>query len=319
MVGIIDFEVRFPSARASVAKMHAASGVSIADIMAITHCDGFPVLADNEQEWQLAVQSCRTMLARNRVVPTMIGNVIYAGSGEWETPFWSPAAKAANELSINDAHCFEVTNFCNAATAAVQIAADKIALGRTSYVLVLLGDRLSQLVDHGDPDSKMLFNFGDASAAVLLGQEDLTFKLLHSAMRTDPSWCDYYCGEREEYRVLMRRRGRRQGLANAYIEAFSALVADTLAALDKKTDDIAYFLINQGDKGMHERLLQTLGIRADKSVFNYDRLGHMGTPDTLIALQEVLTYKRMKTGDLILLATSGMGFSWGITALEYVK
>lgn len=316
MGGIADFEICFPSARASVQDMHEQSGVSLAQILEITHCPDFPVLAEHEQAWELAVEAARPVLKRTAVPLDAIGQVIYAGSGEWDVPFWSPAAKVAQELGIHRAHCYEVTNFCNGGMTALQIAADKIDLGRTEHALVVIGDRLSQLVDYADPDSKALFNFGDAAAAVLLSADAAAFRLAHSAMRTDPSWADYYSGELADDRVLMRRRGHRDGLAAAYVENFTALVGETLAALDTTMSEIAYFLINQGDRSMHERVLNALGFPAERSVFNYHRFGHMSGVDTLIGLQELAARHRLRCGDLVLLATSGMGFSWAVTALE---
>jgi len=296
--------------------MHAASGVPVADILEITHCDSFPVLGEHEHSWQLALDAARTVLKRTGVEPQAIRQVIYAGAGEWEVPFWSPAAKVASELGIENAHCFEVTNFCNAGMAAARIAADRIALDG-GYALVLVGDRLSRMVDYGDPEAKALFNFGDASGAILLGGDDCAFKLLHSAMRTDPSWSDYYFGERRDDRVVIRRATHRAGLATAYVENFTSLLKGTLSALGRELSDFAYLLINHGDKSMHERLLDAIGLPRDKSVFNYHRLAHMGSADTLIALHDLVNGRRVAQGDLILLATSAMGFSWGITALEY--
>jgi len=297
--------------------MHAQSGVSVAKILEITHCDDFPALGRNEKAWELALKAARSVIERTKVSPAMIRQVIYAGSGEWDTPFWSPAAKVAQQLGIDRAHCFEVANFCNAGMTALQVASDKIALGYADNVLVLVADRLSQMVDYSDPDSKELFNFGDAAAAILLARDRCIFRLLHSAMRTDPAWSDYYAGERRMGRVAIRRKSHHKGLATAYVENFSSLVDDTLATLERKMSDVAYFLINQGDKRMHERLVHTLGIPPEKSVYNYHRLGHMGGSDTLIALQDLLAEQKLQHGDLILLATSAMGFSWGITALEY--
>ncbi|MGH3569307.1 MAG: 3-oxoacyl-ACP synthase III family protein [Pseudonocardia sp.] len=297
--------------------MHTQSGVSVADILKVTHCDGFPALGENESAWELALQAARSVLERTKVSPAAIRQVIYAGSGEWDTPFWSPAAKVAQQLGIDRAHCFEVANFCNAGMTALQVASDRIELGYADNILVLVGDRLSQMVDYSDPDSKELFNFGDAAAAILLARAGCTFRFLHSAMRTDPDWSDYYAGEHRADRVAIRRQSHRAGLAAAYVENFSSLVDDTLAMLEKKMSDVAYFLINQGDRRMHERLVCTLGIPPEKSVFNYHRLGHMGGSDTLIALQDLLAEQKLQHGDLILLATSAMGFSWGITALEY--
>lgn len=317
MPGIIDFSVRFPSGVLKVPDLQSASGVPLPEILEITHTETIPVLGDHEQAWELAADAGRDVLERCGVDPRSVGYVLYAGSGEWDLPFWSPAAKVAAELDIRRAHCFEVANFCNATMTAVQLAADKIALGRAEHVLVLSGDRLAGLVDHGDPDSKPLFNFGDAPAAILLGAHGVRFEVTHSAMRTDPAWADYYSGEIAEDRIYMRRRGHRKGLGDAYVRNFVELVSETLGELELPLGEIAFLLMNQGDRGMHERLLDTLGVPREKSVFSYDRLGHMGGSDPFIALRGLLDEHRLSDGDTVLVASSGMGFSWGVTALRY--
>jgi 3-oxoacyl-[acyl-carrier-protein] synthase III len=315
--GIVDFDVCFPSATADIHDMHAASGVAVADIAAITHTESFPVLAEDEQSWRLAHRAAVRLLDRVPVPRAAIRQVMYAGSGEWDTPFWSPAARVAHELGIGNAHCFEIANFCNAGLTAIRLATESGCPRSGEYTLVLMGDRLSRMVDYGDPGSKDLFNFGDAGAAVLLARHDPAFRVLHSEMRTDPSWSDYYLGETRDGRTVIRRGPRRRGLADAYVANFVHLVAETLKALDRDIRDVCHFLINQGDRRMHERVIGELGIPAERSVFNYDRLGHMGGADTLIALRDLVDRGVLRKGDLILLAASAMGFSWSITALEF--
>ncbi|WP_030491114.1 3-oxoacyl-ACP synthase III family protein [Micromonospora chokoriensis] len=315
MAAIVDFEVRLPSGHADVRDMQQASGLALAEILEITHAEQFPVLDEYETAWELAAEAAGTVLKRSGVPPADVDLVLYAGSGEWDRPFWSPAARVAAELGIERAHCFEVSNFCNAAMTAVQLAADKVSLGRARHALVLIGDRLSQLVDYQDPESKALFNFGDAPAAVLVGR-DGPLELLHSQMRTEPEWADYYSGDIEDDRVVMRRRGHRRGLGDAYLRNFVELTNDTLFTLDLAPADVRYFLINQGDRNMHERVLEALGIAAQRSVFNYHRYGHMGGSDPFIALGQLMDEGRLSPGDVVLVASSGMGFSWGVTALR---
>ncbi len=114
---------------------------------------------------------------------------------------------------------------------AVRLLSTAGALDENTYALVLVGDRLSRMVDYRDPDSKALFNFGDAAAAVLLGGGPSRFRVVHSAMRTDGSWADYYAGELTDGRVLIRRAEHRKGLGEAYVRHFTALVDETVAAL----------------------------------------------------------------------------------------
>ncbi|ASW54771.1 3-oxoacyl-ACP synthase III family protein [Plantactinospora sp. KBS50] len=317
MAGIVDFEIRLPDGRARTAEMSRRSGLAEPDILKITHCAEWPALGPGEYAWSLATEAARALLDRTGIGPAAIDRVVYAGSGEWDVPFWSPAAKVAAELGVTGAHCFEVTNFCNASALAYRVGMREIDAGAARHVLVLLGDRLSQLVDYADPDSRHLFNFGDAPAAVLLGADGERFGYRHGELLTDPSWSDYYQGELDDFQVLMRRRGRRPGLSDAYLTNYLAVLSATLERLGVGLGDVRFLLVNHSDRNVHQRLLDALALPAERSVFNYHRYGHMGGADTLLALDDLLAADRLAKGDLVLLASSGMGFSWGVTALEF--
>jgi 3-oxoacyl-[acyl-carrier-protein] synthase-3 len=316
VTGILDLEVRYPGGRVDVRELHAASGLPEEDLLAVMRNPGFAALGAGETAWETARDAAAALLERTGVRPEQIGQVLWAGSEQYDHPFWSPAAKVAAELGIGRAHCFEVANFCNGGAVALRVAADRLDAVGAGHTLVLVADRLTRLVDYTDPEAVDLFNFGDAAAAVLLTAGPGAYTLRHSAFRTDPSWADYYRGEQRDGRVVIRREPHRRGLAAAYVENFTALVGETLKALDAEIDDVACLLVNHGDHEMHERLLGELGLDPHRTVRNYDRLGHMGGADTLIALDRLRTERRLRRGDLVLLATSAMGFSWGITALE---
>ncbi|RCG27276.1 3-oxoacyl-ACP synthase [Sphaerisporangium album] len=315
--GLVDFEVAFPQGRMTVQQMHEWSGVSIPEILEITHCQEFPVLGPDEQAWELAVDAAATTLDRTGTDPGSISRVIYAGAGYWDAPAWSPAAKVADELGITRAHCFEVTNFCNALTVGMRIAVDGLTPGSDERVLVVAAERFAHAVDRRDPDSKGLFNFGDAASAVLVGGSHHSFAYLGSSARTDPQWCDYFIGDYHDTGVYTRRRGHRKGLSDTYVNNFVTLVGDTLDEIGRKQDDVRFLLINQNDKNIQDRLLTTLDLPPERSVYNHSELGHMGCSDTLIALRRLWDGGALDTGDLVLLATSGAGFSWSVTALEY--
>jgi 3-oxoacyl-[acyl-carrier-protein] synthase-3 len=317
VIGIVDLEFEFPKSSISVPEMHRISGRSEAEILDWTVCSEIPVFGEFEQAWQLVSTVAATVLDRAGVAPGDIGQVIVAGSGDWDHPAWSPASKIAAELGAFGAHCFEVVNFCNAAAVAMQIAVDSIAAGRTRYALVLVGEQGSRGVDYADPDSLELFNTGDCAAALLLGASDVAFELLWSRSRTDPNLSDYFVGEHEDGRVVTRRRARHLKLPLTYLRNYETLTAEALSALGMDIQQIRYLLVNQVDRRIHERLMTKLGIPEGKTVFNYSRFGHMGCADTFIALAELRYEQRLRHGDVVLLATSGAGFSWGVTALRY--
>ncbi|EXU63685.1 3-oxoacyl-ACP synthase [Streptomyces sp. PRh5] len=319
MAAILDFEVIYPSGRITVSKMAEESGLTENDIRALTVCEGFPVLADGEHEWELALRAAQVVLERAAVPLSAIRTVIYAGTGEWDIPFWSPAAKVAHELGIEGAYCFEIVNYCNAVTAAIQYGTDQVDARPDGYVLVLGGDRVSTMLDYSDPGAKELFNQGDAASAVLISASGQGIaEMLGAKMRTDPSWCDYYTGVREGEQLIIRRHGLRDGLGEAYLENFTGLIRELLSSLGKNPTDISYLLVTHGDRRVHQRLLSAMELPTTKSVFNYEHLGHMGGADTLIAMNDLISDGRLRCGDLVLHATSALGFSWGVMAMEYV-
>ncbi|MGW1840186.1 3-oxoacyl-ACP synthase III family protein [Streptomyces sp. NPDC002067] len=316
-VGVLDLDVRFPEGRITVQQMHEASGLPLPDILNITSgTETIPVLGPDETAWEITRDAAEAVLARSGVPRSRITHVIYAGSGVWDRPAWSPAAKIAHELGIDRAHCFELGNFCNAGMAALQIAAEKSAL-YGGHVLLLLGDRLGRLVDYRDAATRPLFNAGDAGAALLVGPGDIRYRHLTSAMRTDASWADFWAGEDGPDGPSFRRAGTREGLGQVYLDNFVALTDEVLGTLGRKRGDIGHLVINQGDRNIQKRLLDALDVPEENSVFTYGRLGHMASADTVICLTELAQRRTLRHHDLILVASSGMGFTFGITALEY--
>jgi 3-oxoacyl-[acyl-carrier-protein] synthase-3 len=315
--GIVDFAVAFPESRMTVDEMHERSGVSVAEILEVTQCSEIPVLGEDEQAWELAAEAASVALERTGTAPDDISRVIYAGAGYWDAPAWSPAAKVADELGITGAHCFEVTNFCNAFTLGLRLAVEGLAPGADERTLVVAAERFAGAVDRTDPDSKALFNFGDAATAAVVAESDYSFAYLGTSARTDPDWCDYFVGDYHQTGVHTRRRGRRKGLADAYVANFVTLTGETLKLVGNDLADVRYLLVNQNDKAVQDRLLGELDLPLERSVFNHTKYGHMGCSDTLIALRGLADEGALEDGDLVLLATSGAGFSWSVTALRH--
>ncbi|WP_420719020.1 3-oxoacyl-[acyl-carrier-protein] synthase III C-terminal domain-containing protein [Streptomyces sp. NRRL S-646] len=62
-----------------------------------------------------------------------------------------------------------------------------------------------------------------------------------------------------------------------------------------------------------------VGVHAEgpsRSVFQYDRDGHLGGAAPFLALDELEREGRIASGDLVVVATAGSGFTWGVTAIR---
>ncbi|WP_304452169.1 3-oxoacyl-ACP synthase III family protein [Nocardiopsis sp. YSL2] len=313
-MGIADFAIEIPTHKVSVDEMSRQSGQDVDKLTEIIPAGRISVLAPDQTSWSIGRDAAAKLLAQNPVPRDEIGLVVYAGSSEWGTPFWSPAAKIALELGIHNAHCYELSNFCNAGTAALAIADEQVRAGKHGAALVIISDRLSQLVDYSTGYVE-LFNFADGAAAVLVAPE-ARYEVRASALRTDPVWVDYYYGELAGGRVRVERTAKRDGLGEAFTENFTSLTRSVLEEAGVSADEVAYYLVTHGNQDLHRDYLDAMGAGPDRSVFNYDADGHMGGVDPLIALESLERDGRLSAGDVVVIATAGSGFSWGVMAVE---
>ncbi|MEW2296402.1 3-oxoacyl-[acyl-carrier-protein] synthase III C-terminal domain-containing protein [Streptomyces sp. NPDC006743] len=316
-MGIADYALAMPGGKRSVDEVARASGVDPGKLERVLPSGKFSVLAEGETSWGLGRAAAARLLERNPVRPEEIGLVLYAGSSEWGTPFWSPAAKIAQELGITDAHCYEVSNFCNAGMVAVKLADDQVRAGTHQYALVVVADRLSELVEYGTGYVE-LFNFADGAAAVLLTADPAqsAYDVLGAAHHTDPRWVDAYYGQLKDGEVKVERGDKLDGLGEAFLDNFTTLTHRVLKDIGRQVADVAYFLVTHGNQETHRDYLAALGVDASRSVFQYGLDGHLGGADPLAALEELERDGRIGPGDLVIVATAGSGFTWGVTALR---
>jgi 3-oxoacyl-[acyl-carrier-protein] synthase-3 len=303
-----------PSGKRSVTEVSRESGYGVEKLGHILPSGKFSVLAEGETSWGLGRDAAARVLARNPVPLDEIGLVLYAGSSEWGTPFWSPAAKIALELGIGQAHCYEVSNFCNAGMVAVKLADDQVRAGTHKHALVIIADRLSQLVEYGTGYVE-LFNFADGAAAVLVSA-DARYEVLGGAHHTDPRWVDSYYGEIKGGETKVERSDKLDGLAAAFIDNFTTLTHKVLAQAGAEVADVAYFLVTHGNQDTHRTYLAELGVDPSRSVFLYELDGHLGGADPFLALEQLERQGRIASGDLVVVATAGSGFTWGVTAIR---
>lgn len=316
-VGLADFAVSLPLGRRTAEGLARTSGLTVQQVREQTLADSFPIVGPAESLHDVAMRAVTTVRDRSPERFARISTVIVGGSGDWDHPWWSPAAAIAAETGLDGVHAFEVVNFCNSYALAARLVLNAAA-GTT---LVVLQDRLSAVVDVTDPDAAELFNYADGAVALLFDADETLprYQLLDTVSYTDPGWHDEYRGEQAGPDVRLRHRGHRRGLRERYVEVFQQLTHQVLDEQGAKLDEVAVVLLNHGDRTTHERLLEALDLPPERSFFHYGRLAHQGAADTFIGLEGAADEGRIPAGGLVLQLSSGLGFSWGATLLRAVR
>jgi 3-oxoacyl-[acyl-carrier-protein] synthase-3 len=81
--------------------------------------------------------------------------------------------------------------------------------------------------------------------------------------------------------------------------------------------DLSMFVPHQANLRIIEAAVRRLGLDMERVFVNVDRYGNTGAASVYVALEEAWTNKRLNTGDLVLLAAFGGGFTWGAALLRW--
>lgn len=95
------------------------------------------------------------------------------------------------------------------------------------------------------------------------------------------------------------------------------LVEETLVKNGYKKSDIDLFVFHQANKYMLGFLRKKMKIDEDKFYYCLSRFGNTVSSTIPIALKEAMLDNSIKTGNKVLIAGFGVGYSWGGVTLEY--
>jgi len=62
---------------------------------------------------------------------------------------------------------------------------------------------------------------------------------------------------------------------------------------------------------------ERLGVPADRTMRSLDTVGHIGPGDGPLNLGRALDAGLINEGDVVVIATSGLGFSWAASVVQY--
>jgi 3-oxoacyl-[acyl-carrier-protein] synthase-3 len=291
------------------------------------------IAGPDEHPSTMAEHAARELLDRTGTDPADIDVVVFAFEGPLDYNAWSPAASIQNRLGARHGFAFDLHNACCGANVALTVVAGlmdrdpDVTLG-----LVLTGTRFADRVDYADPGSHGLWTLADGATATLLQRDEPSNAILGYAEITEPELADLVHiplgGTRrpfapdpalEALALYTVTDGPRFDamLADIYVERYVQAVDRALEHADLRREDIALLLTNQLRVGLMDQIHERLGVSPTRTMRSIDFAGHIGPGDTLMNLARADEAGMIAPGDVVVLATSGLGFSWAATVLKY--
>jgi 3-oxoacyl-[acyl-carrier-protein] synthase-3 len=292
------------------------------------------VAGPDEQPSDMGIRACKEALKRARVDAGEIGIIVYCGASFYDYRMWSPSACIQAALDANNCYAFEVKNGCNGGNLGINLCRNLLLNDPTKkYGLVVCSEKLSSCIDYTDPRAVSLFTVGDGAAAAVISKGTSDNQLLEYASRTDgttvdsvkvpmggtkmPS-CQADCDSRSKWLCVDDPEGLDRILSETYLENYVRAISEAVSRSGYSMNDIDFLFTNQVKKSLSKSIFQSVGLSGKNTLTSIEDYGHMGTFDTLFNLCRAKDNGLIKPGDLVVIASSGAGFTWAALALKFL-
>lgn len=259
----------------------------------------------------MATTAAEKALAAAGVTPGQIGTVILATITSMEQ-MPAVAVEVAHRLGATRATAFDVSAACAGFCHALALAGDLVRLGRSEYVLVIGAERMTDILDHSDPDTAFLF--ADGAGAVVVGPTEqagigpVVWRAdgsRNAALKMTEPWHDG-TGERPEQRPAITMSGWK-----VYRWATNELVPAAREMLDRAgvtTDDLDAFIPHQANMLITDHVVEQLGLGERTAVArDIATSGNSSAASIPLAMDELLSTGKAPSGGLALLVGFGAG------------
>jgi 3-oxoacyl-[acyl-carrier-protein] synthase III len=221
------------------------------------------------------------------------------------------APLVAGLIGAEHAGAVDLGSACTGWLAGLALASGHIESGRAQNAVVVGADFLSRFLDPTDRSTTPLFADG-AGAAVISAADGREPSIGPVLLRADHAGADLIRLERGQ-RIAMQG----QETFKAAVSRLSEVTEQAIAAAGRTLDEIDLFVYHQANSRIIRAVGQRLGLDPDRVVDYVGRFANSSTATLPIALSVAEAEGRLTSGDTVLLASFGGGFTWGATVIRW--
>lgn len=233
----------------------------------------------------------------------------------------SCACFVQEKMKAHKAVAFDVAAVCSGALFTISVGYQFVKNGVYNNVLVIGADTFSNIIDWERRDSVF---FGDGAGAMVLSKTDEDKGFIDFNLHSDGRGKEHFTvpgGGSEtpaSKETLDNRMHYFQMNGKEVFNTATKVVPESINELLEKTktsiDDVSFMIPHQPSIGILKSIAQQIHMPFEKVMTNMDRYANTSGATIPLVLDEVHKANRFKTGDLLLFAAVGAGWTWG-TAL----
>ena len=273
----------------------------------------------------LAKEAALGAIRQAGITPQDIGFIV-VGTTTPDTIFPSTACMLQDKIGATRAWGFDLGAACSGFTYALTTGVQMVATGAHDHALVVGADVMSSIIDYTDRTTCVLF--GDGAGAVIVSPAvDSEPSVIGFAHEIDgsggPALCMPAGGSRmpathdtvDQRLHYVKQDG--QAVFKFAVRKTEEICRRVLDRHGISAEEIDLFVSHQANRRIITAAAERLGLPESKVVINLERFGNTTAGTIPLALADAVKDKRLKKGDLVLLASVGAGFTVGSVLLRW--
>ena len=264
----------------------------------------------------MGAEAVRGLLKRTGTTPAEVDLLICATT----TPdfvFPSTANLIADMVGLGPIGSFDVQAACSGFIYAISIASQFVATGQCRKVVVVGADKMSAIIDYTDRATCVIF--GDGAGAVLVEPSPNGEGIMDTVIRSDGSGMIHLHEKAGGSRlppsaetVAKRMHYVHQEGAAVYkfaIAKMAEVAGEIMARNNLRADMIQWLVPHQANRRIIESTAEKMGLPMERVMVTIQKFGNTTAATIPLCLWDY--EKHLKTGDRLVLAAFGGGFTWG--------
>lgn len=284
------------------------------------------IVQEGEATSDMCANIAKKLLKSSGKTPEEIDIIIIATS----TPdhfVVSTAAIVQDKIGAINAWGYDLTAACTGFIFALETGARLIESGKYKNAIIIGADTMSSIIDYKDRNTCVIF--GDGGGGVLIEQTDDDYGIIDSILKTDGSGNQFLTvpagGSRKpasETTVKQRLHYVYQDGKTVFKYAVNRMSEVSKEIIEKNklsSHDIKLFIPHQANQRIIDATARKCGLDLDQVFVNIDKYGNTTAGTIPIAIDEANKMNLLKSGELLLLAAFGGGFTWGSMLIRWGK
>ncbi len=290
------------------------------------------IIKGEDTTTSMGVKAAKIAIERAGISNDEIDFVIFATlSPDYYFP--GPGVLVQRDLGLKTVGALDVRNQCSGFVYALSVADQYIKTGMYKNILVIGSEVQSTGLDMTTRGRGVSVIFGDgAGAAIVSREEDLTKGILSTHLHSEGihaeelivkapgmggRWITDIIADNdpddESYFPYMNG----QFVFKNAVVRFSEVINEGLEANNLKVSDIDMLIPHQANLRIAQFIQKKFGLTDDQVFNNIQKYGNTTAASIPIALTEAWEQGKIKSGDTVVLAAFGSGFTWASAIIKW--